>query len=145
MDSIHGLNPWTQSMHSIHGFNPWTQFKESISNLLNLFLDSVDLELSNTLFSIFFAIFCNSRKALKSYVLFQNFILLDFHNFQDFPRFSDFLNVFQILKDFFNSQSIWRIYSFEIFQSFRHLNFKSFSSFIFPLLLFFISFTFLNS
>ena len=89
------------------------------------------------MFSIFFAIFCNSRKALKSYVLFQNFILLDFPNFQDFPRFSDFLNVFQILKDFFNSQSIWRIYSFEIFQSFRHLNFKSFSSFIFP------SFTFL--
>ena len=43
MDSIHGLNPWTQSMHSIHGFNPWTQFKESISNLLNLFLDSVVL------------------------------------------------------------------------------------------------------
>ena len=89
------------------------------------------------MFSIFFAIFCNSRKALKSYVLFQNFILLDFYNFQDFPRFSDFLNVFQILKDFFNSQSIWRINSFKIFQSFRHLDFKSFSSFIFP------SFTFL--
>ena len=27
MDSLHGLNPWTQSMDSLHRLNPWTQFK----------------------------------------------------------------------------------------------------------------------
>ena len=30
MNSIHGLNPWTQSMDSIHGLNPWTSFTDSI-------------------------------------------------------------------------------------------------------------------